>query len=150
MSPETIFSICNLAALLGWVLLIGAPRWRWTLQIVRSGILPMILALVYLALIVASFGNMEGSFNSLAEVAKLFRNEWVLLAGWVHYLAFDLFVGSWEVDDASERRLPHLLVIPCLALTFLLGPIGFLAYRLVAYSWARWMKDLLRRLSAKI
>ncbi|MDX2033641.1 MAG: ABA4-like family protein [Blastocatellia bacterium] len=150
MTPETIFSICNLAALLGWLLLIGAPRWRWTVRIVRAGILPMLLALVYLLLIVTSIGNVEGSFNSLAEVGRLFRNERLLLAGWVHYLAFDLFVGSWEVEDASSRTLPHLLVMPCLALTFLLGPIGFLAYRLVAFSWDKWLKGMLRRMSARI
>jgi hypothetical protein len=53
----------------------------------------------------------------------------MLLAGWTHYLAFDLIVGSWEVRDARERGISHWLVVPCLALTFMFGPVGFLAYQ---------------------
>ena len=58
----------------------------------------------------------------------LFRNPWALLAGWTHYLAFDLFIGAWEVRDAQQRGVPHLLVVPALVLTFLLGPSGLLLY----------------------
>ena len=62
-------------------------------------------------------------------MAELFSNPWLLLAGWIHYLAFDLFVGTWMVRDSLERRVPRLLVAPCLLLTFLFGPAGFLAYQ---------------------
>ena len=61
-------------------------------------------------------------------MATLFSNPWALLAGWVHYLAFDLLIGTWEVRDSRERGVPHLLVVPCLILTFLLGPAGWLLY----------------------
>ena len=64
---------------------------------------------------------------------KLFTNEWAVLAGWIHYLAFDLFVGSWEVRDSQERGVSHVLVIPCLFLTFMFGPIGFLAYTILRH-----------------
>ncbi len=132
MTPEQLFSIANLTAMLGWILMIVLPRWRWTARIVLSGLIPLLLSLVYLVLIVTTFGRTEGGFGSLAEVAKLFRNDWVLLAGWVHYLVFDLFVGSWELRDAQRNGLSHWLVIPCLLLTFLFGPIGFLLYNLVS------------------
>ena len=59
---------------------------------------------------------------------SLFANPWLLLAGWVHYLAFDLFIGAWQVRDAKRTGLSHLLVVPCLVLTFLFGPIGLLLY----------------------
>lgn len=49
-------------------------------------------------------------------------------AGWTHYLAFDLFIGGWEVRDARQRGIPHLLVVPVLVLTFLVGPAGLLLY----------------------
>jgi hypothetical protein len=77
---------------------------------------------------VASFAGAEGGFSSLDEVASLFRNPWLLLAGWIHYLAFDLLIGTWEVRDARSRGISHLLVLPCLALTFLFGPAGWLLY----------------------
>ncbi len=128
MNAETIFSIANLVALVGWLLLIFAPRWKWTQKIVVSGAVSLLLSVAYLVLIVLFFGKAEGGFGSLADVMKLFSNPYAALADWIHYLAFDLFVGSWEVKDAGKRGISHWFVLPCLVLTFLLGPIGFLLY----------------------
>lgn len=128
MNAEQIFSIVNLVAILGWVLIAILPRWKYTRMVVLSGAIPLLLSVAYLALVILFFGQAEGGFDSLANVMKLFTNEWAVLAGWIHYLAFDLFVGSWEVRDSQERGINHLLVIPCLFLTFMLGPIGFLLY----------------------
>jgi hypothetical protein len=55
------------------------------------------------------------------------------MAGWIHYLLFDLFVGAWEVRDAVRRDVPHWLVVPCLILTLILGPIGLLLYVVVRF-----------------
>jgi hypothetical protein len=131
MNAETVFSIANFTAMAGWILLVFAPRWTWTRKIVLSGAIPLLLSVAYLILIILFFGKAEGGFGSLAEVAKLFANQWALLAGWIHYLAFDLFVGSWEVKDAQARGISQWFVIPCLILTFLLGPIGFLLYHIL-------------------
>ncbi len=137
MSPETLFSICGTAVLPGWLLLIVAPRWNWTKLLINSCLLPLLLAVVYLFLIVTHFGQTEGGFGSLADVSKLFQNPHVLLAGWIHYLAFDLFVGGWEVRDAERLGINHLLVVPCLILTFLLGPIGLLLYFILRWTLRR-------------
>lgn len=59
---------------------------------------------------------------------QLFTQPEIALAGWVHYLAFDLLIGAWEVRTARAERIPFLVVIPCLALTFLFGPAGYLAF----------------------
>jgi len=131
MNAETVFSIANFAAMAGWLLLVVAPRWVWTRKIVLSGAVSLLLSAAYLVLIILFFGKAEGGFGSLADVAKLFTNQWALLAGWIHYLAFDLFVGTWEVKDAQARGISHWFVIPCLILTFLLGPIGFLLYHIL-------------------
>ncbi len=127
---DTIFSVCSTAATIGWLLLIVAPRWRWT-QVVASTAVPLGIAVVYLVLIARHMPGSEGGFGSLADVSRLFSRPGLLLAGWVHYLAFDLFIGSWEVRDARRHGVPHVLVIPCLLMTFLLGPIGLLAYFLL-------------------
>ncbi|WP_210517444.1 ABA4-like family protein [Hymenobacter terricola] len=130
-TPDFLFSIANPVAMLGWGLLVLAPRWRGTRAVVLSGALPLLLAAAYAALITAHYlgpHGGEGGFGSLAEVAALFRDPWALLAGWVHYLCFDLFTGAWEVRDAQQRGLPHWLVVPALALTFLFGPVGLLLY----------------------
>ena len=128
MSPEQLFSLCSAAVLPGWLLLVLLPRWKWTARFVAACLLPLALALVYLFLVATHFGRSEGGFGSLADVGRLFQNPHNLLAGWIHYLAFDLFVGAWEVRDAQRLGIPHLLVIPCLILTFLFGPVGLLLY----------------------
>ena len=137
MKAEQIFSMANLLAMLGWILLAVAPRWKWTQKIVISGNISLLLGIAYLILVVLFFGSAEGGFGSLADVMKLFTNEWAVLAGWIHYLAFDLFVGSWEVKDARANGISHWLVIPCLFFTFMLGPIGFLTYSILRFFLAK-------------
>lgn len=130
MTPESLFSIVNLIPLPGWLLLIAVPRNRVAVM-VAGRVIPILLAVVYSGILVTHFGVSADSFSTLANVSALFSNPWVLLAGWVHYLAFDLFVGAWESQDAIERGVSRWLVAPCLLLTFLFGPAGFLAYSLV-------------------
>ncbi|MFD2785561.1 ABA4-like family protein [Hymenobacter rubripertinctus] len=134
LSPDVLFSLANPLALLGWALLVLAPRWRGTRRLVLTGALPLVLAGAYALLIgshyLGSHGS-EGGFDSLAAVAALFQNPWALLAGWVHYLCFDMSLGIWESLDAHRRGVPHLLLVPCLLLTFLFGPVGLLLYALV-------------------
>jgi len=128
MKAEQIFAVANMIALLSWLVLLVAPRFIVTRKVILSGAIPLLLSAAYLILIVMFFGKAEGGFDSLANVMKLFTNEWAALAGWIHYLAFDLLVGTWEVKDSETRGISHWFVIPCLILTFLLGPIGFLLY----------------------
>ena len=128
MNIDTLFTICNLAPLPLWVLLVVAPRWKGTTIIVHSMVIPMILAVVYLIMMASSLGGTEGDFSSIAGIRALFSDDRALLAGWIHYLVFDLFVGAWEVRDARRRSISHWLVVPCLFLTLMLGPVGLLAY----------------------
>jgi hypothetical protein len=114
-------------ALAGWLPLVLLPRVRWTATVVPA-VVPLLLAVVYAVLVAATLARSEGGFSSLAGVKTLFDDPWLLLAGWTHYLAFDLFIGGWELRDAQQRGIPHLLVVPALVLTFLLGPVGWLLY----------------------
>lgn len=127
MTAEQLFSVLNFAAMAGWLPLVILPRRRWSTAVVPV-VIPALLAVVYVALVVVALPGSEGGFSSLAGVRTLFANPWGLLAGWTHYLAFDLFIGGWEVRDAQRRGVPHLLVVPALVLTFLLGPGGLLLY----------------------
>jgi hypothetical protein len=128
MNADQMFSICNSAALVGWLILAIAGRKRWASYLVTGAILPLLLAVVYLVLLAGHWGETKGGFGTLTDVAELFSNRWVLLAGWIHYLCFDLFIGSWEVRDAQARGISHWLVIPCLFFTFMFGPVGLLLY----------------------
>ena len=131
LRPDILFQVANQVAFAGWVLLLVAPRWRGTRAVVLSGALPLLLALSYTVLIgyqTVAHPAPGAGFGSLAQVAALFHEPWALLAGWVHYLCFDLAVGAWEARDASRRGVPHWSLIPCLIATFMLGPLGLLLY----------------------
>lgn len=129
MSAEQVFTIANSIALVSWLGLVLLPRAPWVTRYVTSLVVPGLLAITYAVLIGSQWSGSQGGFGSLAAVSQLFSNPWLLLAGWIHYLAFDLLVGSWETQDATKRGVPHLLVVPCLALTFMFGPAGWLAYQ---------------------
>ena len=133
MTPTDLFTVANLTVVPAWLMLAVLPRWRWT-RIVAAYAVPAALGVVYLLIMLQEFDLDGGGFGSLAEVSRLFENPWMLLAGWIHYLAFDLFIGAWEVRDASRLNIPHPYVIPCLLLTFLVGPVGLLAYFIVRIS----------------
>jgi len=131
MTPERLFSLCNSFALIGWLILVFAGRMRWAARVVTGAVIPLVIAILYAYLIAAHWGETSGGFSTLDGVAALFSNRWLLLAGWIHYLAFDLFIGSWEVRDAQALGISHLIVIPCLALTFMFGPAGLLLYFII-------------------
>lgn len=130
MKPGSIFSVVNAIALLSWLALIARPRHPMVRQWASLGA-PLLFATAYVAIIAARIGSAGGDFSSLAGVASLFRDPWILLAGWVHYLAFDLLIGVWEVRDSEIRGLPGWRVAPCLVLTFLFGPAGWLLYLII-------------------
>jgi hypothetical protein len=128
MTPDLIFSIANPTALLCWIALILLPRWTWLVAGIRYGVIG-VLAAVYGALIMAFFFRVEGGgFGSIAQVRALFMSDPVLVAGWIHYLAFDLFVGLWIAGRAAEIGLSRLLQAPILAATFMFGPLGLLLF----------------------
>ena len=127
MPLETLFSVASAIAAVGWLLLVLVPKLR-PAQITAGIIIPLLLSALYLFLIVQNFSGAPGGFGSLADVSLLFSKQELLLAGWNHYLAFDLFIGAWEIRDSQRHQLPHLVMIPCLAMTFMLGPIGLLFY----------------------
>jgi hypothetical protein len=128
MSAEQLFAVVNTIAVLCWLLLAILPGRRWVTEVVTGRAIPMLFAALYLGIVVTRFGGAEGSFSTLGGVATLFANPWLLLAGWLHYLAFDLLIGTWEARDAPERGVRHLLLLPCLFLTFMFGPAGWLVY----------------------
>ncbi|MEQ9452886.1 MAG: ABA4-like family protein [Pseudomonadales bacterium] len=131
MNVEQIFSLCGAIAMVGWAGLVLAPRWTITRDWLAPVVAPLLIAVFYIWLMATNAQPEGGGFGTLKEVATLFSVPELLLAGWVHYLAFDLFVGAWEVRDAQRQGVHHLLVIPCLAATLMAGPAGLALYWLI-------------------
>lgn len=137
LTPANLFRLANGLALLTWIALLASPaRARWTPGVWRlSGrLVPLAFSLLY-GLVLLTHWSGDGGFNSLEQVQVLFRNPWALLAGWVHYLAFDLFVGTWIAERAAQGKMPHLMIMPLLLLTFLFGPLGLLGFLLLRAAW---------------
>lgn len=129
ISADQLFSISNNLAMIGWLLLIIVPTWRYTQKIVQSCMIPILLSGIYLFLIITHFGEMqEGGFGSLSDLEILFSNRNLILLGWVHYLAFDLWIGTWEYNDAVKHGVNRWILLPCQLLTFFAGPVGLLLY----------------------
>ncbi|MGE0722847.1 MAG: abscisic acid-deficient protein Aba4 family protein [Alphaproteobacteria bacterium] len=128
---DGLFGAANLAAITGWIALGVAaflPAARPLLWRYAGTLLPVALGLAYLGLIAAFWFRSGGGFSSLADVRLLFDMPGLLLAGWIHYLAFDLLVGAWIARQAATAGVPAVLLLPCLGLTFLFGPAGYLLF----------------------
>jgi len=132
MTPDAIFQYCSTLAMIGWlILIIISPFWEGFDKFL-IGIVITIFAIVYTWLIVQSFNSDDfQKFGSLDGVMELFTNKTMVTAGWVHYLAFDLLTGIWMKKNSLTYNISHWLLIPCLLLTFMLGPVGLLLYLII-------------------
>lgn len=138
MNYAALFQIANALVLPQWILMLVAPNWAVTRWLRRSLLIPVALGVLYAFLLgfgtAAPGGGVDfGSFSSLEGIKKLFGSgsDPLLLAGWIHYLAFDLVAGSYVLRDSQKRQIPHGWIVPSLLFCFLLGPIGLVLYWLV-------------------
>lgn len=137
MTADQLFQLANPLALLGWLVLLASPLAPRAAQAISAALVPLLLSLAYAGLVLAFWWEAPGGFGSLAEVQALFTHPFIALAGWLHYLAFDLFVGAWEVRTARAEGIAQWMVIPCLLLTFLFGPAGLLAFAILRLTLTR-------------
>lgn len=135
---ETIFTLSNLFVLPFWALMIFLPHWRWTQRIVRTLWPVVVLAVVYAVLLLTQIGGVASSLlnPTLDGIAGLLGTPAGATVGWVHFLAFDLFVGRWAYLDSRERGISAWLVSPTLFFVFMAGPLGLLLYLAV-----RWLSQ---------
>lgn len=131
MDFEILFSIAGLISMVGWLCLLFSPLIpKWSDRIAGLA-LPIILSLGYVILLVAPSPDSAGGFGTLADVMVLFSYEQAALAGWVHFLAFDLFIGAWVCRTARAEGISFWLVAPCLPVVFLFGPAGLVAFQVI-------------------
>ena len=127
MTGEQIYNFCTILALFGWAALVLAPLKRsYCINFARG--IALVLAVAYIGQLIWTTEPSGGDFSSLAGITLLFTKAGNVMLGWTHFLAFDLFIGSWEAEDAAAHNVPHWLLIPCLGLTLMFGPIGLLLY----------------------
>lgn len=140
MNWDMIFGIANAWALIGWLILAFAPKREVVVPIVFfAG--SALLACLYAGLIVplmagwisdgGAVGRPPADFTTLSGVMALFDSPGGATIGWIHYLAFDLFVGTWIARNADLHDIARWLQVPILFFTLMAGPIGLLLYLLL-------------------
>jgi len=121
--PEQLFAWAGMAASYGWLILMFLPR-KKVLFFIPQYLIPLGIGLLYSGLMLAHFFSSDGNYGSLEGVRILFENDYILLAGWVHYLAFDLFIGAWIANKADGLGMSRFIQAPILLTTFMFGPLG--------------------------
>ncbi|MFC0261231.1 ABA4-like family protein [Fontibacter flavus] len=131
MTLEAIFGMASLLAIFSWIALFIFYPSKWIYQTLFSGVL-IVLGIMYLFYLFTGIGSLaDFNFDSLEQVRTVFSSDEALLAGWIHYLAFDLFVGMWISKDSWEKNISRWVLLPCLLFTFMMGPIGLMLYFIV-------------------
>lgn len=135
-SLEAVFRVANFGAVIGWIVLVLAAAfgWRRALERFCGGLVPLLLAVAYVVLIVTRWNGPQVDFTSLAGVGAMFRQPATMLAGWLHYLAFDLLVGVAVVQRFLDDRMPRILLVPVLPLVFFFGPAGWLVFQAIRFA----------------
>ena len=132
MTQTEVFSISGMITVPMWALMIFLPKWKVTQVFIKFKVIPLVLSLIYGFYIIQAIqigGMMD--FGSLSSVMTLLTEENAALAGWIHYLAFDLLVGMWIVHQNKTLQIHQLIIAPCLFATFMFGPIGFLLFMIL-------------------
>ena len=144
---DTLFSLTNLWAVIGWAMLILLPRRPFVTSFVMYGIVAS-LCLAYVMMFTALLsGSVDtGAVPGPAAAAPVMSLDWVMalfdsragtVIGWTHYLAFDLFVGLWIAGDADAKGFGRVGQVPILLLTLIAGPVGLLLWLIIREPAAR-------------
>ena len=135
-----MFKLINYFVLIGWACLFLLPLWSYTRSIVFVVIGVICCLYSYLVWIEGRWDTREErrkisikGFFSLKGVMRLFENPRLVLAGWFHFLAFDLFVGLFIVMDAHQQGIPHIYLWPILFFTLMFGPFGLFLYLILRF-----------------
>ncbi len=138
---DLAFTVTNVIAVVMWAVLLAAPRKPAVLAaVLYLGV--GLLCLAYTTLFVGLFSGFSGPSGGLSEYSvaglkAMFGSDAMIVIGWTHYLAFDLFVGLWIARDADAKGFGRLGQVPVLLATFLVGPVGLLLWMAVREKRAR-------------
>ena len=139
ITTENIFNGINLIVLLGWVPLFIFPYSRFTRKLLDGLYIPFFLCVFYLYFLSQTKGLFSADFSSLGGILDLFKNstEESAAAGWIHYLAFDYFVGCWMVSHSIKKEIPYIVFIIPLIFTLFAGPFGLLLFLILRLFYKR-------------
>jgi hypothetical protein len=136
MSADNFYWYASVVIFIPWLLLLFAPNYRYTERIAfGAALILLVAATIFTLRYLISEGSDGGSLFSLEGLKNLFRSKEMLLTGWLNYLSYSLFAGTYQVHNARENRIPHIWMQLPLLLTMLAGPTGLLLY--LGIRWIR-------------
>ena len=143
LSFENIYLWTNFGILPFWIMIIVFPNSKITQVFVNSIILPLILGSAYIYVIYQTilleepFLDFIKLYLSLDNLSQMFNSENFLLVFWIHFLALNIFLGSWVSRDAFKYNISRSLVAIPILLIFFTGPVGLVLYWFIRVFFAR-------------
>jgi hypothetical protein len=143
LTHENIYLWANFTILPFWLMIMIIPNSKFTQFFVNSIILPLILSATYIYIIYQAVLTNEPIFDvfklylSLDNLYILFATESFLLVFWLHFIALNLFLGSWISRDGIKYNIPRSLVFLPLILVYLTGPLGLVFYWIIRVFYAK-------------
>ena len=133
MNYEIIFNIYNTGILIFWFFLLVFPKSKLTQKMTDFPWIPLVIAFGYIYFLGTSDSIFSVDFSTLSGLTEMFQNSNPrgVAAGWLHYLAFDFWVGCWILRDSQKKGIKHAFIIFPMLFTFMLGPVGVIIYTLV-------------------
>ena len=140
--PYILYGVVTALAVIGWLSLIIFPRSSWSNFWLAGLAIPVLLSLVYMAVLLMFWfippGTAFSQFLSLGGLYKMYANPGLLLVSWINILSMDLVAGAWMARKAAQIRMPYLYLLPCLVLTFVFAGFGFSLFAIIAAMGGGW------------
>ena len=142
-SIEMIYLWLNIGVIPFWVILMFFPQSKVCGIFVTSIVPTLILGSIYIYLFYFFLNSGYDFFENfnlylgLYDLANLFEDEAFLILFWLHFLAINLFCGSWIVRDSQKLYISKILIFFPLIITYFVGPIGVFVYWLIRIFFAK-------------
>ena len=140
---EMIYMWLNIGVIPFWLMLIIFPQTKVCGLFVTSIIPTFILAGVYVYLLYIFFFSGDDFdknfilYLSFYDLAELFESNEFLILFWTHFLAINLFCGSWIVRDSQRFYMSKILIFFPLIITYFIGPLGLFMYWVIRIFFAK-------------
>lgn len=128
-----LFQLSNLLVIPWWLMMIIAPKWSFTRRIVNSSLIFLPITVLYSVLVLPSLLTLLPDLANpqLTVISDMLGTPTGATVAWIHFLAFDLFVGRWIYQDSTNLHIHPVLQRVCLVCTFMAGPFGWLCYIII-------------------
>ena len=140
---DMIYLWLNIGVIPFWIILLFFPQSKISSFFVSSIFPYFLFGAIYIYLLYYIFIQDYDFFNNfnlylgIDELSDLFSNSSFLILFWVHFLAINLFCGSWIVKDSQKLNISKIIVFFPLLLTYFIGPVGIFVYWIIRIFFAK-------------